>query len=96
MDRNIRILAIVHCDTCHDTFNFVWYLDNEMIIESIFGIALTIIGGGDTKADPASMILKGLYQGNKIIQKEKNKEIDDSIHEESHQLIKDVIREIGK
>ena len=41
------------------------------------------------------MIYKGLMTGNKIIQKEKNKEIDDSIHEEKHQLTKDTILKIG-
>ena len=66
-----------------------------MIIETIFGIVLTIVGGGDAKADPASMILKGIYQSNKIIQKEKNKEIDDSIHEELHQWTKDTILKMG-
>ena len=67
-----------------------------MIVESIFGIMLSVIGGGDTKADPASMVLKGIYQGNKIIQKEKNKEMDDSIHEELHQMTKDLIYKIGE
>lgn len=67
-----------------------------MIIETIFGIALTVISGGDAKADPASFILKGIYQGNKIIQKEKNKEMDDSIHEELHQMTKDYIYKFGR
>ena len=66
-----------------------------MIIETIFGIALTIISGGDAKADPASMVLKGIYQGNKIIQKEKKNEMDDSIHQEVHQLTKDSILKMG-
>ena len=67
-----------------------------MIIETIFGIVLTIVGGGDAKADPASMILKGIYQSNKIIQKEKNKEIDASIHEELNQMTKDYIYKLGR
>ena len=41
-----------------------------MIIETIFGIVLTIVGGGDAKADPATMVLKGIYQGSKILKKE--------------------------
>jgi hypothetical protein len=41
------------------------------------------------------MIYKGLMTSNKIIQKEKNKEIDDSIHEETHQLAKDAILKMG-
>ena len=67
-----------------------------MIIETVFGIVLTLAGGGgDTKADPATMIYKGLMTGNKIIQKEKNKEIDDSIHEEVYLMTKDYIYKLG-
>jgi len=67
-----------------------------MIIETIFGIILTVAGGGDkTAGDPAGMVLKGILQGNKIIQKEKNKEMDDSIHEELHQMTKDYIYKLG-
>ena len=67
-----------------------------MIIETIFGLALTVFGGDSAKADPASLVLKGIVQGNKIIQKEKNKEIDDSIHEEMNQMTKDYIYKIGR
>jgi hypothetical protein len=42
------------------------------------------------------MVLKGILQGNKIIQKEKNKEMDDSIHEELNQMTKDYIYKIGE
>tara|TARA_X000001382_G_scaffold63826_3_gene44210 strand:- start:369 stop:590 length:222 start_codon:yes stop_codon:yes gene_type:complete len=70
-------------------------VDNEMILETVFGIALTIISAGDAKADPASVIYKGIMTTNKIIKKEKNKEIDDSIHEELHQLTKDTILKMG-
>ena len=66
-----------------------------MIVETIFGIILSVVGGGDAKADPATMIYKGLMTGNRLIQKEKNKEIDDSIHEETHQLAKDAILKMG-
>ena len=96
MDRVVRILAIVYRDTGRDTSNIIWSIHNEMIIETIFGIVLSIAGGGDAQAgDPASMIYKGLITGNKIIQKEKNKEMDDSIHEELHQMTKDFIYKIG-
>ena len=67
-----------------------------MIIETIFGVVLTIVGGGDAKADPATMVLKGIYQGSKILKKEENKEIDDSIHEELNQMTKDYIYKIGR
>jgi len=67
-----------------------------MIVETIFGIALSVMGGGDAQTgDPASMIYKGIITGNKIIQKEKNKEMDDSIHEELHLMTKDFIYKIG-
>ena len=67
-----------------------------MIIETIFGIALSLAGGGDAQSGaPASMIYKGIITGNKIIQKEKNKEVDDSIHEELHLMTKDFIYKIG-
>ena len=67
-----------------------------MIIETIFGIALSLAGGGDAQSgDPASMIYKGIITGNKIIQKEKNKEMDDSIYEELHLMTKDFIYKIG-
>jgi len=64
-------------------------------MEMIFGIFLAVMGQGDAKADPASMIYRGLITGNKIIQKEKNKEMDDSIHEELNQLTKDSILKMG-
>tara|TARA_A100001015_G_scaffold121196_1_gene134381 strand:+ start:281 stop:490 length:210 start_codon:yes stop_codon:yes gene_type:complete len=66
-----------------------------MIIETILGVVISAVVGGDTNSDPATMIYKGLMTGNKIIQKEKNKEIDDSIHEETHQLAKDAILKMG-
>ena len=65
-------------------------------MEMIFGIFLAVMGQGDAKADPASMIYRGLITGNKIIQKEKNKEMDDSIHEELHQMTKDYIYKLGR
>ena len=96
MDDAIGFLATVYRDTGHLTSDIVWSNNNEMIIETIFGIALSIAGGGDAQAgDPASMIYKGLITGNKIIQKEKNKEMDDSIHEELHLMTKDYIYKLG-
>ena len=66
-----------------------------MILEGLFGIILSFAGGDKSAGDPAGMVLKGIIQGNKIIQKEKNKEVDDSIHEEFHQLTKDTILKMG-
>jgi hypothetical protein len=67
-----------------------------MIIETIFGIALSLSGGGDAGAtDPASMIYKGIITSQKIIEKEKNKEVDDAVHEEVYQFTKDSIYKMG-
>ena len=67
-----------------------------MIIETVFGILLTLAGGGDAQGtDPASVIYKGVMTGSKLIQKEKNQEMDDSIHEELHIMTKDFIYKIG-
>ena len=95
MDDDIRLLAIVSCDAGHSFTDIIWSNNNEMI-ETIFGIFLAIAGGGDqTNPDPASMIYKGIMTGQKIIEKEKNKEMDDSIHEELHQMTKDFIYKVG-
>ena len=66
-----------------------------MIIETVFGIVLSLVSTNEATADPTTMIYKGIITTNKIIQKEKNKEIDDSIHEELHQLGKDGILKLG-
>ena len=66
-------------------------------MEFLIGIILAIAGSGEGSPapDPAGLVLKGIVTGNKIIQKEKNKEVDDSIHEEFHQLTKDTILKMG-
>tara|TARA_Y100000992_G_C21041464_1_gene385158 strand:- start:75 stop:374 length:300 start_codon:yes stop_codon:yes gene_type:complete len=93
---DIRILATVNSDACDVDSNIIRTDNNAMILEGIFGLILSFSAGGDkTAGDPAGMVLKGILQGNKIIQKEKNKEMDDSIHEELHQMTKDYIYKIG-
>ena len=77
MDDDIRLLAIVSCDAGHSDTDIIRSNNNEMI-ETIFGIFLAIAGGGDqTNPDPASMIYKGIMTGQKIIEKEKNKESEE-------------------
>ena len=94
---DIRILATVNSDGCDVDSNIIRTDNNAMIIEGIFGLIISISAGGDkTGGDPAGLVLKGLLQGNKIIQKEKNKEMDDSIHEELHQMTKDYIYKLGR
>ena len=93
---DIRILATVNSDACDVDSNIIRTDNNAMILEGIFGLILSFSAGGDkTAGDPAGMVLKGILQGNKIIQKEKNKEMDDSIHEELHQMTKDYIYKLG-
>ena len=96
MDDVIGFLAVVDCDTVGAYSDIDRSNDHTMILEGIFGLILSFSAGGDkTAGDPAGMVLKGILQGNKIIQKEKNKEMDDSIHEELHQMTKDYIYKIG-
>ena len=76
MDDDFRLLAIVNIDAGHVDTNLARSNNNEMIIEAIFGLILSVSAGGDkTAGDTAGMVLKGILQGNKIIQKEKNKEM---------------------
>jgi len=94
---DIRILATINSDACYVDSNIIRTNNNAMILEGIFGLIISISAGGDkTGGDPAGLVLKGLLQGNKIIQKEKNKEMDDSIHEELHQMTKDYIYKLGR
>ena len=97
MDDAFRLLAIVYNDAGHVDLDIARSNNNAMIIEGIFGLILSVSAGGDkTGGDPAGLVLKGILQGNKIIQKEKNKEMDDSIHEELNQMTKDYIYKLGR
>ncbi len=97
MDDAFRLLAFVYNDSGHVDLDIARSNYNAMIIEGIFGLILSVSAGGDkTAGDPAGLVLKGILQGNKIIQKEKNKEMDDSIHEELHQMTKDYIYKLGR
>ena len=70
-------------------------VDNEMILEAVFGIFLTVVGGGDKSIDPASVIRKGINGANKVIEKKKKKELDASLEEELNQMTKDYIYKLG-
>jgi len=89
-------LAIVYCDTSHDTSNIIRSIHNEMIVETIVGIFLTIAGGGDKSVDPASVVIKSIQTGNKIVEKKEKNEVKSSVHEEVYQMTKDVIYKIGR
>ncbi len=89
-------MAIVYCDTGYDTSNIVWSIHNEMILETIFGIFLTIAGGGDKSVDPASVVIKGIQTGKKIVEKKEKDELNASVHEEVYQMTKDYIYKLGR
>ena len=57
-----------------------------MILETIFGIWLTVVGGGDKSVDPASVIIKGINGAGKIIEKKKKKELNAAIRENKGEL----------
>ncbi len=92
---DIGILAIVYRDSGHVDSDIVRTNNNEMILETIFGIFLTVAGGGDKSVDPASVIIKGIQTTNKIIEKKEKDELDASIHEELYQMTKDGIYKLG-
>ena len=96
MDDDFRFLAIVNCDAGHFNSDIARSDYNEMILETIFGIFLTIAGGGDKSVDPASVIIKGINQANKVIEKKKKDELNASIHEEVYQMTKDYIYKLGR
>ena len=96
MDDDIRLLAIVSCDAGHSYTDIIWSNNNEMILETIFGIFLTVAGGGDKSIDPASVIIKGVQGANKVMEKKKKDELNASIHEEVYQMTKDYIYKLGR
>jgi hypothetical protein len=96
LDDDFRFLAIVNIDAGHVDLNIARSDYNEMILETIFGIFLTIAGGGDKSVDPASVIIKGINQANKVIEKKKKDELNASIHEEVYQMTKDYIYKLGR
>jgi len=67
-----------------------------MILETIFGIFLTLAGGGDKSVDPASIIFKGIQAGKKIAEKTEKDEWKASFNEEANQILKKAIEEAGK
>jgi hypothetical protein len=72
--------------------DIVWTLDNEMIISTLFGIVMTVIGANETAVAGYKIITMA---GN-IQEKKDQKQLKASIHEESQQILKDIIREAGK
>ena len=88
-------MAIVYRDAGYVDSDITWSMDNEMIIESLFGLILMVAGGGDKSVDPTSAIIKGINQANKVIEKKKADELNASMHEEVYQMTKDTIYKLG-
>ena len=63
-----------------------------MIISTVFGFFLTIVGVNET----AVAGYKILNTANTIHEKKEQNQLKASLHEEAHQILKDVIREAGK
>ena len=63
-----------------------------MIISTLFGIVMTVIGANETAVAGYKIITMA---GN-IQEKKDQKQSKASIHEESQQILKDIIREAGK
>ena len=63
-----------------------------MIISTVFGFILTIVGVNET----AVAGYKILTTANNIHEKKEQNQLKASLHEEAHQILKDVIREAGK
>ena len=52
-----------------------------MIIESFVGLVLMLAGGGDKSVAPPSAVIKGINQANKVIERKKTDEINNTIME---------------
>ena len=96
MDDDFRLLAVVDTDACDVNTDIVLSNNNEMIVETIVGIFLTIAGGGDKSVDPASVVIKSIQTGNKIVEKKDKDELNASVHEEVYQMTKDYIYKLGR
>ncbi len=67
-----------------------------MILETIVGLFLTVAGGGDKSLDPASVVIKGIQTGKKMVEKKEKDELNASVHEEVYQMTKDYIYKLGR
>ena len=63
-----------------------------MIISSVFGFILTIVGVNET----AVAGYKILNTANNIHEKKEQNQLKASLHEEAQQILKDVIKEAGE
>ena len=94
MDGDIRILAIVYCDTGYDTFNIVWSNYNEMNITGLISGIVMLLAPVE-EVNVASKIYKGTVMTGKIIEKTEEGTWGASMHEEGYTGLKNTILEIG-
>ena len=92
MDGVVELLANDHSGTYHVGADLVRTMDHVMIISTVFGFILTIVGMNETTVTG----YKILTTANNINEKTEKKEWKASLHEEVQQILKDVIREAGK
>ena len=89
MDGVVELLANDHSGAYHAGADLVRTMDHAMIISTVFGFILTIVGVNETEVAG----YKILTTANNIHEK---KEWKASLHEETQQILKDVIREAGE
>jgi len=94
LDGDIRILAIVYCDTGYDTFNIVWSNYNEMNITGLISGIVMLIAPTE-EVSIATKVWKGAVLTDKVIQKTEEGTWGASAHEEGYQITKDTILIIG-
>ena len=92
MDGVVELLANDHSGAYHVGADLVRTMDHVMIISTVFGFILTIVGINET----AVAGYKIITTANNIQEKTEKKEWKASLHEETQQILKDVIREAGK
>ena len=94
MDGVIGILAVVYLDAVAVDTDTVRSDHNEMIIETIFSLLLSLASASET-ANTSTKILSALNTTAKVIEKTEKKEWKASLHEEGHQITKDSILKMG-
>ena len=92
MDRVVELLANDHSGTYHVGADLVRTMDHVMIISTVFGFILTIVGINET----AVAGYKVMMTANNIHEKKDQNHLKASLHEEAYQILKDAIREAGK
>ena len=85
-------MAHDHCGAYHVDLGLVWTVDNAMIISTVFGFILTIVGISETAVAGYKVIMTA----NNIHEKKEQNQLKASLHEEVQQILKDAIRKAGE